>query len=66
MGEKIKPHERCENCGLAMPDNNPKGEWKFFCTNDGKSRRGGDRCKGFWDKEEMKQRLDEMAQLVKE
>lgn len=66
MGEEIKPQERCEKCGLAMPDNNPKGEWKYFCTNDGKSRRGGDSCNGFWSKEDMKQCLDEMAQLVKE
>lgn len=64
MGEQTKPQERCENCGLAMSDNSQKGAWKFFCTNNGKSRRGGDSCKDFWDKKEMKQCLDEMAQLV--
>lgn len=61
-----KRHGKCETCGLAMPYERGKGAWKYFCTNDGKSRRGGDSCNGFWGKEDMKQCLDEMAQLVKE
>ena len=58
--------EKCENCGLSMPRNEPKGAWKYFCTNDGKSKRGGDSCAGFWEKEDMKKKLDETAQLLRE
>ena len=66
MGEKIKPQERCENCGFAMPENNPKGAWKYFCANDGKSRRGGDTCAGYCEAGELKKIIDEAARLVKE
>ena len=66
MGETVADQKRrCEKCGLAMPENAPKGEYKYFCTNDGKRRRGGDSCKNFWGKEDMKRCLDEVAKLAK-
>lgn len=57
--------KRCENCGLVMPDNSHKGPYKYFCTNNGKRKRAGDSCGNFWEKEEMKNFIDEATQYVK-
>lgn len=52
---------KCENCGLAMPYEKGKGAWKYFCSNDGKSRRGGDSCDGYWEAGDMKKTIDEIS-----
>lgn len=36
-----------------------------FCTNNGKRKRAGDSCGNFWEKEEMKNFIDEATQYVK-
>ncbi|EOS41400.1 hypothetical protein C808_00569 [Lachnospiraceae bacterium M18-1] len=55
---------KCESCGLVMPYEKGKGAWKYFCNSDGKSRRGGDSCDGYWEAEDMKKTIDEMTQFV--
>lgn len=55
---------KCESCGLALPYEKGKGAWKYFCSNDGKSRRGGDSCGGYWGKEDMRKTADELMKFV--
>jgi hypothetical protein len=47
-----------------MPHEKGKGAWKYFCSNDGKSRRGGDFCGGYWEAGEMKKTIDTMTQFA--
>lgn len=56
---------KCESCGLAMPDKEGRGAWKFFCIKNGKGKRGGDSCGGYWEDGEMKRTIDTIMQLVK-
>lgn len=62
--EKDKRPGKCESCGLAMTKEQGKGAWKYFCSNDGKSRRGGDSCAGYWEAGDMKKYIDTMTQFV--
>ena len=57
---------KCESCGFAMPNEKGKGAYKHFCSNNGKSRRGGDSCGGYWEAGEMKKTVDDMTKLVNE
>ena len=62
-----KPEKRpgkCESGGLAMPYEKGHGAGTYFCSNDGKSRRGGDSCGGYWEAEDMKKSIDTMTQYV--
>ncbi len=61
-----KRQGKCESCGLVMPYEKGKGAWKYFCTSDGKSRRGGDSCGGYCEAGELKRLADAAAQMVKE
>ena len=56
---------KCRDCGLSMPDSDGKGPYKFFCTTSGKRKRRGDSCDGFWEKEKMKQFIDETIEILK-
>lgn len=53
---------KCESCGFAMPYEKGKGAWRFFCTRDGKGRRGGDFCSGYWESGDMKNTIDSLVQ----
>ena len=64
--EPEKRPGKCESCGLAMPHEKGKGAWKYFCSNDGKSRRGGDSCGGYWEAGEMNKTIDRVSELMQE
>lgn len=62
---KEKRQGTCESCGLALPDKKGKGAWKLFCVKEGKSKRGGDSCGGYWEAEKMKKTIDAIIEVVK-
>ena len=64
-GKTEKRPGKCESCGLAMPYEQGKGAWKLFCIKDGKGRRGGDTCGGYWEAGEMKRTIDTMTKFAK-
>lgn len=57
---------RCINCAFSVAKNNPKGAYRLICTNNGRSRRYGDTCPAYWDKQEMKEFIDRTIHVVRE